>query len=376
MLVENASNPAYAPSAATPGAGHILFVRDQALLAQPFNERQGRITGEPLPVAQDIGTGPNDPQWYLFTASRNGVVAYSPAGPAARRQIATFDRRGAPAGTVGEPAPLTGDLSLAPDGSRVIVTLREETRTDFWMYDTTRGGRVRLTQNAATNWAPVWSRDGSRLAFQSSRNPGGVYARSLGTADARDELILSRVPTAYTPADWSPDGRHLLLVSVAGMAMAVLPNPGAPDSKPIPIAGTSGAITAAFSPDGHWIAYTLSQSDDFQVYVRPFDPSNPAQSAATAGVQVSARGGALPRWRADGREIYYQTPRAVMAVSVATNPTLKLGTPTALFPRPAGVIDFTWDVSPNGSRFFFLTGEPTAPAPFTFLVNWQEALRR
>jgi Tol biopolymer transport system component len=207
----------------------------------------------------------------------------------------------------------------------------------------------------------VWSPDATQLAFRSSRNPSGVYLKSLNT-DRKEELILSPLtPRGHAPVDWSRDGRYLLLVSETGLA--VLPEPGRPDGKPIELPGTRGADGAQFSPDGRWIAYMLENGGDVDVFVRPFDAAEPARSSPAAGTQVSS-GGRFPRWSADGRELFYGS---------TTSPALKVGRAVELFPLPAGAAG--WAIAPDGPRFFFNTGDTTTP-PFTVMLNWQSMLRR
>ena len=369
MLLENASNAVYVTSS-TPGFGYILFVRDETLLAQLFDERTGTIAGGPLPVAGDVGQGPNDPQYWLITASATGTLAYQQTGIGSDRQIGVYDRRGTLVRTIQGTNPSLQGLALSSDGQKLALGVREENRSDLWIVDVDRGGRgTRVTQDAGTNWAPVWSPDGKRLAFQSSRNPRGVYLKSF-TIEGREELIVGQPATSgFTPVAWSPDGRYLLLASPNGLS--ALSDPGTPGGKPIELPGTRGARHAQFSPDGRLIAYSSALSDG-EVFVRAFDPANPAASSPAGDVQLSSGGGFLPRWSKNGDELFYGSGGFVMAVTVARSPTLRAGQPIRLFRVPAGAAG--WDVAADG-RSFINTGKDITP-PFTVMLNWQAALRR
>ena len=151
----------------------------------------------------------------------------------------------------------------------------------------------------------------------------------------------------------------------------MLPDPGKPGSTPIELPGTRGARYAQFSPDGRLIAYSSGLSDG-DVYVRSFDPANPAASSPSGDVPMSRGGGSLPRWSKNGEELFYGTRGTVLAVSVARSPTLRAGQPVELFPLPAGAAG--WDVTQDG-HFFFNTGKDITP-PFIVILNWQAALRR
>ena len=371
VVVDSASNPIYAPSR-TPGSGYVLFVRDGTLMALPFDEAMLQASGEPIPVAQDVGQGPNDPQFWMIAGSSNGTIVYQQAGLGLDRRLVWYDRRGTAVANIGDSAEYTsGALALAPDGSKVAVALRDENRSDLWIYDLRRGGRTRITRNAATNWAPFWSPDGSRIAFTSSRvQPASLYLTSLNGSGS--EEMLQR---GAGSAAWSPDGRYLL--SSTGRDLWVLRDPGKAGSAPIQITapGRKGFVGGArFSPDGRWIAHQSDQSGEEQVFVRPFDPNDPTRTATAGDVQVSTGTGTAPRWGPDGRELFYLSDGKMIAVTITTQPSLQIGAPAELFQLPLGTVADSWDISADGKRFLFITGDSTPP-PFTVMLNWQEALK-
>jgi serine/threonine protein kinase/Tol biopolymer transport system component len=373
LLLQDGANPAYAPSG-EPGRGYALVTRDDVLLALPFDEGTFEAAGEPVPVGQGVGRGTSEPNFALIAGSASGVVAYQEANSLNYRTIEWFDRRGRSLGTVGEPSfYASGTLSLSPTGTSVAASIRDQGRTEIWLFDVERGARSRLISNAGTNWSAVWSPDATAIAFTSSQTaPIGVYRRSLNGGEVR--LLGDNSASS----DWSRDGRFLLFTRSGDLWL--LPDPGT-GSGGTPVRLTDAPFIesqARFSPDGRWIAYVTDQSGDPEVYVRAFDPAAPTTSSQT-GVQVSTNGGESPRWRADGRELFYRANGQVMAVTLVTEPALKLGTPQTLFPAPRspGVEEGAWDVAPDGQRFLFHVpvGE-SAPPPFTVLLNWQSALRR
>jgi Tol biopolymer transport system component len=223
---------------------------------------------------------------------------------------------------------------------------------------------------------PVWSPDGKQIAFTFNNS----QLRQKVASGEGDESTLLRSPSAgLVRADsWSPDGRFLLYdeagPNMGSLDLLVRPDHGA---KSVPFVQTRfNEREGRFSPDGRWVAYTSNQSSLNEVYVRGFSADFSAGSAATGGsVLVSRGGGSAPRWRADGREIFYLAADGkMMAVDVATTPVFQAGTPTPLFQAPAGTI--VGDVSPDGKRFLLVTpAGPSASAPFTVVLNWSTGLK-
>jgi Tol biopolymer transport system component len=249
-----------------------------------------------------------------------------------------------------------------------------------WLLDLERDGLpTRFTFDPANDVAPVWSPDGSRVVFSSDRK-GKLDLYQKASAGVGGEEVLLADEGNNVSANWSPDGRFLLYDRVGLNAdMWVLPLAG--DRKPFPFLRTSAnEFDGHFSPDGRWVAYRSDESGRAEVYVVPFGGTG---SASGAKRQVSTGGGNFPRWRKDGREIFYVTspPDAtLMAAAVTARDTaFDVGTVERLFalrlPATQGLF---YDVSPDGRRF--LVNMPpevtTAPAPITVVVNWTAGLRR
>ena len=363
-------------------SGHLLFVRDGTLFAQRFDAARLILIGEPARVAQSVPTEGSAP---AFSASGTGVLTYR-SGPADSdaQQFAWFDRTGKLLGVIGPPGTYRG-MDLSPDGTRIAAHDHRGNGGDIWVIEP-RGAATRVTfDSAQDNQSPIWSPDGRRLAFGSLRNGRwGLYQKSSG-GDGDDELIMeSDYPTI--PSAWSPDGKYLVHYVYAPNALHqwVLPLPPA-DAKPFRLTnGRSREIQPQISADGRWIAYVSGQTGRGEIFVQPFPSGQSFQ-------QVSTSGGVAPRWRQDGKELFYMTSydRAkLMAVSIETaGDTIVPGASQELFgvelaivPHSTAVQNFhTYDVSPDGQRFVIplpvatLPGESASTA-ITVLLDWTAAL--
>jgi Tol biopolymer transport system component len=367
------SNAAYAPGQAG-GPGHLLFVREGSLLAQRFDPDAAQVAGEPTVVIEKVHWVPPS-SFSAFSVSADGrVLAYRGAG-ANRSELGWFDRIGRRLGTVG-PAGEYSEVVLSPDGRRVAVS-QPDARTgnrDVWVLDLSTGVLSRLTSNPANDWQPVWSPDGSRIAFASDRSDAGqsIYQRQVsGTGD--DVLMPQTASIRGVPQSWSPDGRWLLVQRFAPSAgLWLIPQDAA--GKPQPLIESPPSTSASrMSPDGRRVAYGSDESGRYEVYVRTLP------WAVTQGKwRISTGGGMEPRWRRDGRELYYVTPqRELMAVAVKALEPFEASAPQRLFAScgfsfvfAPGALPF-YDVSADGRRFLIncLTAE-TASSPVAVVVNW------
>jgi eukaryotic-like serine/threonine-protein kinase len=243
-----------------------------------------------------------------------------------------------------------------------------------------------LTFGKVSDVDPVWAPDGSRIAYHSFRN--GLYAifqRASNLSGGENLLLESRV--SATPSDWSADGRFLLCYNVRRQLCLLPLNSGSADRKLIPLESSeSHQFQGRFSPDGRWIAYSSDESGRYQIYVRPFEVSS-ATGASDAKVTpvtgkwpVSKDGGTAPRWRREGKELFYlSSDRNVMAVKVSTSGSFQADVPQALFKLPAGVGVGAWDVSSDGKQFLIAVPleaqAPTQPK-FSVVLNWQASLKK
>ena len=361
--------------------GRLLFLREGTLLVQAFDERSLQTQGDPIPVAERVGSFH---QSGLFSVSPSGVLAYS-AGPTARwlSQLSWFDRQGKPLGHAEQPGTYSyTDFALSPDGKRLAASKidpRAGGETGIWLLDLLRGMSARFTFDQAPDSAPVWSPDGSRVAFAAFRAGGnGIYQKTTNGA-GKEQALVSVTGDEKFPNDWSRDGRFLLYTQRDPQTHAdlwVLPvaGDGTPSGAATPFANTAfNEEQGRFSPDTRWIAYASDESGKSEIYVQPF-PVPPNGGSKTP---ISRDGGSQPRWRRDGKELFYSSPDGkLMAVDVTEGPIFKASTPRTLFHLPVAQIGHNesglqvlgWDVAPDGKRFLIDTAT-TSSEPVTVVLN-------
>ncbi len=352
----------------------LLFVRDGTLMAQPFDPRRLELSGEALIVAEHVGTFGS---LGFFSGSDNGVLVYRNGSQEQHLQLTWFDRQGKAVGTAGEPSDFLS-AALSPDGARVAFSQFGTSRNGIWMLDVSRKTSTRFTFDPAVT-SPVWSPDGSRVVFSSYTN-GYLYQKL--TSGAKDEEPLVKSSENKLATSWSRDGRFLLYTATDPKTKGdlwVLPFGG--DKKPVAFLRTEfDERDGHFSPDGHWVAYTSNESGRNEIYIRAFSPDSVAAPSDTGGKWlISTDGGTDPRWRGDGKELYYRgTGGRLMAVEIATNPTVRAGIPQVLFvvpPEGGPAQGSRWDVTSDGKRFLIPVGESTS-TPFTVVQNWRAGLKK
>ncbi|HSC27442.1 MAG TPA: protein kinase [Vicinamibacterales bacterium] len=351
--------------------GYLVFARDGRLLAQPFDASNGRLTGEPIEVLEDVLYSSADSH-ARFSLSEHGEMAYQPSTAGPRSELAWFDRAGrrlqlpVVAGNVVDP-------SLTLDGTRVALMRWANATSDVWQADIVRGGNSKLTSGPSVDFAPVWSPDGSSIVFSSNRDgPSDLYQAAPG-ASASDRAVLRSAAVKHA-TDWSLDGRLVVYASRdlrTDWDLWTLPMNG--EGREEPFLQTDAAERLGrLSPDGRWMAYVSNESGQDEVYVRPFPP-------ATGQWQISTAGGTEPRWRRDGRELFYLAPgHRLMAVQVKPGSRFDRGVPGFLFEAPM-IADRSWgyDVTADGQQFVVAVdvGSQTPP-PINIVLNWTAGLTR
>src|SRR5262245_19812903 len=369
---------AAAPGDTANGAGWLLFVRDGALLARPFDTSRLDFTGEPFKLSdklgRDIVVGPSG-----FSVSDNGVLVFDPnQKQRLRRQYRWVDRRGQTINTLDVP---TGSYPpwLSPDEKHFIAArIDPSLNVDLWLCGVSGSNSKRFTSDPMGDNPPVWSPDGSRIVWASTRDGGvGNLYQKAASLNGVDTLLLK---SAYwkLPTDWSRDGRFIIYHERDPKTKGdvwVLPMTGSGEKKPFPVVNTVANETAGtLSPDGRWLAYVSDESGRYEVWVQSFPGGGGKQ-------QVSNGGGGGPRWRGNGRELfYYSGDGKLMAAQVRIGESFEMDEPVSLFEFLAGV-QFrryaSYAVTRDGQRFLInevVNLEPNAP--LTVVTNWTVGVKK
>ena len=329
----------YVPSAESSKNGYLLFMREETLVAQPFDTARMNLAGKTVPIleqvagAEEVGINGG---YAFFSASSNGVLAFR-GGSFANTRLTWYDRQGTVVGMAGEPGQYS-DVALSPDGTRVAVRLAgprmvgkagQWGNIDIWLHELDRGISTRFTFDPAAEGMPVWLPDGSSIVFYSNRDgPNNLYQKPSSGAGNEEALLKSGEDKS--PYDWSPDGRFLLYATRSqgtGLDLWVLPLAGDNRKPSLYLKTEFNEGQARFSPDGRFVAYTSNESGKSEVYVRPFP------SPSGGKWMVSTGGGFQPRWRRNGKELFYVSADAMlMAVGVNLSPGIQSRYPQGLVP--------------------------------------------
>jgi serine/threonine-protein kinase len=351
VVVENASLPRYLHS------GHILFSRDNSWFVIPFDSRKLRATGAPVPLPPPEGSAP------LLAVDDFGAAVSLPTNAFVHRsQLLLVDRQGRTLETLKISEPFT-QVRAAPDGKSLLLAHQAE--GDVFTYDLKRGIQTRMTFEPGENETPVWSPDGKRFAWASVRGKPERHIMIRNADGSGAEQILWRTEKHVHVDDWSPDGKYIVATrsgTDAEFLILSADKPGEP--KPL-LQSPFVKQHMAISPDGLWLAYSSRESNRDEIYVRPW----PGPGGKW---QVSAAGGTRPRWSRNGKELFYNSGNAMLAVPVESGREFSTGKPLVLFQKPFG--DF--DVLPDG-RFVLFDAPPVfGYAELNVVTNWFDELKR
>jgi dipeptidyl aminopeptidase/acylaminoacyl peptidase len=341
-------------------------------MAQPFDVSRGELTGEPFPIAEQVNTNPGGSA--AFSVSQNGVLAVR-AAALDERQLVWLSRAGNAIGSF----PSSGffhTLWLASDEKRAVVSQDQPEGVDvadLWLLDSERGTASRFTSDPAGEGHPVWSPDGSRIVFFSGGyGPGNALVVKAATG-LQEAQPLVQGPNLKVPTDWSLDGRFVVFEERSGETnwdVSVVSLDG--ERKPRPVIRTRFAERLGqLSPDAHFLAYTSNETAREEVYVVTFPD-------VSSKWQVSTSGGTKPRWRCDGKELFFVDPTGMlMSVAIAPGPRVEAGVPKPLFDLDAASSDgWNYAVSADGQRILALRGIDAAPTPITVVLNWTALLKK
>jgi eukaryotic-like serine/threonine-protein kinase len=349
-----------------------LYLADaqQQLVSLSLDVSKGTVSGSPVVVANAVGVQPST-YWAAMTASDNGTVIYNTGVGAVLSVLTWMDRSGKDLGKVGE-AGVISNPTLSPDGSRVVVDIADlkANNVDLWLESTSGGGNARFTFDPAEETSGLWSRDGSMIAYRIALEEGAaIFAKPASGLERERKIVPSDPVNDYVLNSWSPDGKQILstLQESTRYSLVLIPATG---GRGVPfLTGNSSQINGQISADGKWVAYASDESGNWEVYVTSFP-------GAAGKWQVSRGGGTEPRWRGDGKEIFYISPGGMlMAVTVGGDAGFSTGTPAPLFQihgrAPISSTDaFTYDVARDGKRFLVNRYiSPEHVAPLTILLH-------
>jgi serine/threonine protein kinase len=373
-LLPDVSNALYAPPAVAGSAAYLLFRRENTLLAQPFDAKGLKTTGDAFPIAEQVPGGGNN-GFGAFSISENGMLVYRSGGAAANRELVWMDRTGKRLGTLGKPGDFVG-FNVSPDEKTLAVRIGSGAQADIWLEDMARSVLSRFTFRSGIATNAIWSPDGSRLVFSIQTlgtYSSDIYQKPAG-GNGQEELLLHSGINGF-PEDWSPDGQWIAYRKTGektALDLWLLPLNG--DRKPVPyLQSPFDETNARFSPDGKWMAYQSNESGRFQIYVQTVPPSG-------AKYQISSSGGTAPHWGRDRKELFYvSADLKLMAVPIKLGATVEVGTPQPLFPIPQTGAGFAYAPMGDGQRFLVNApagGETAAVQPITVVTNWQAGLKK
>ena len=361
LIVLGRSSPGYSK-------GQLFYADSQnALVALPIDSK-GKATGQPQVVAGLVGLYPST-YWAAFSVATNGTLIYGLGTGAPTSQLTWYDRAGKELSKLGEPG-ILANPNLAPDDTWVAVDVADlkAKNIDVWIENVVHGTTSRFTFDPSEETNGVWSRDGSMIAYRSAGTRRLVVKKSRGL-EAERVLINGSGGGDTLPTDWTPDGKQIMVASQASTGGEDIDLVGL-DGKVTPfLDGPASETNGQISPDGKWVIYASNESGDWEIYATTFPVPG-------GKIQISRGGGIEPRWRADGKEIFYIGPKNMLtAVSLNIDATLSTATPQPLFQlsgrAPISSTDlYKYDVVKDGSRFLVNRYmKPTNVPPLNIVLN-------
>jgi len=371
-LFHGSSNIAYAN-------GYLLYVVEKALMARPFDPVKLDFTGDAVAIAEGVQYDPLFSE-AVFSVSSNGVLVYQTGNASSTRNTTLLDRNGKqipnPGTGFGEPNSYFPHFS--PDGKRLASHIVDphNGKADIWIQEVASGSRIRLTVDPARSMRPVWSRDGTRVAYYSTRS-GRPVVYVKATSGMTMEQKIWEPALAGLVNDWTLDSKALILQerdpSAGKWRLVLLRLDG--KGTPAPLLETPGAnmTEAQLSPDGRWVTYQCDESGKDEVYISPFPEP-------VGRLQISVAGGTQPRWRGDGRELFYLSPDGTL-MAAELKEAQALLKPTLLRPlfqtkAVPGTFD-SFDVTHDGKEFLVnVVATEETPTPLSIVENWTADLKK
>ena len=356
-------------------SGYLLYIVDKTLMARPFDAARVEFSGDAVPVAEGVQFDPIFSN-AVFSASGSGELLYQTGNSASQRKLDILDASGKTLSALGAATSSFG-ARLSPDGKRVAFSLIDVKtgRADIWIHEIASGNRTRITTDPVRSQTPIWSRDGTRIAYTSTRfGKWDTYVKPSNGMGV-EQKIFEPVIVAFAN-DWTLDSKTLILQdrvpSNGKTRLALLPLDGHGEATPLLEVPGANVTNARLSGDGRWIAYQCDESGNYEVYVSPFPK-------AVERLQVSLAGGRIPAWRSDGKELYYLDPGGNLTAAELkeNNGALQVTARRVLFSIKTMSPNDSYDAFPDGKRFLentIITEE--TPAPLSLVQNWAAELKK
>lgn len=361
LLFHTLSNAIYA-------SGRLLYMRENSLVAQPFDPDAGKFTGDPASLVENVQFDAG--VWRAnLSASTTGVLVYASGTATGNQVIAWYDRAGKALGTVGDLGSYV-ELTLSPDEKKLAVTDGSGATTTVWIYDLASKLKTRLTFNGGVQRTPLWSPDGRKIAF-SSNQQANISVQPIDNGVPAESVLSLTEAAGLLLEDWSRDGRYLLYSQGLGLDLKLWVVPLFGDRKPFRYGDSPRQYHGAFSPDGRWMAYVAGdEGGKPQVFVAPFPWTG-------AKWQVSSGESGEPHWRADGKELYYYDFAGLTAVEVnGAGSAFQVGRSQKLFPLLLHDIYREYAPSRDGQRFVAITAGEGTSQSLTLVQNWPAELKK
>ena len=368
IAIKSAYDARYVPS------GHVVFARNHAILAVPFDLRHLDVTGTPVTLVESVRGGPND-GYGGYRLSANGTLAFLPQPSIEGRTLTWVDRSGAETPLQIPPRAFSSPR-VSPDGQRLAFAIADGGRRDIWTYEFATQRLARLTRKG-DNRTPVWGRDGQRLIYASmDGDEGRLFSQPADGSGDPEQLVSGG--SLVAPGAWSADGRLFIYVDgntgPEASHMFVLSAEGERKQQPL-LRGPVLESQPSLSPDGRWLAFTSAETGRNEVYVAAFPGSGSRR-------QVSIEGGREPVWSSDGRELVYRFGTRMMSVPVDTTRGFSAGKPRVLFEGRyvadgLDVMGLDYDLAPDGRFIMIKPGtDEQAPRGLHVVLNWVDELKR
>jgi serine/threonine-protein kinase len=368
-LLEGGSYARFVPS------GHIVYARAGALMAVPFDLTRLQLRGSPVPVRQGVVTTVATSGGAEYDVADTGMLAYVPGNTRPpERTLVWVDRQGL---SKELPAPVNSYLTprISPDGKKLVVQIFSAGSEDLWIYDFSRNTLMRLTfSGGGGSAAPLWTPDSRKVIYR-SRVPNLTFREKAADGSGAEETLFGKEleDPGATPSTVSPDGKTLLFGrrnETGAIGINSISLDGSAKVQPL-MQSTFNQSSARFSPDGHWIVYSSSESGRDEIYVQPY----PGPGGKWL---ISAEGGSYPLWARSGREIFFRNEDKLMVVPVETQPTFKAGTPRLLFRGGNYVMLQNYDVAPDGQHFLMIREKDAPPSSkeVSIVLHWTDELKR